>query len=101
MLFGNENHRNKDHRIRGKTITWEIHNNVPDKYGNIYPPRDKIEMVVSDSANSNWELTIDIVDKVIAPAIEAEDKSRQNSILCDDFKGHIKKKVKENIMLNK
>ena len=44
---------------------------MPDKYGNRYPPRDKIEMVVSDSANSNWGLTIYIVDTVIDPDIEA------------------------------
>ena len=100
MSFGKENHRNKNHRIRKKTITLEIHSNVPDKYGNRYPPRDKIEMIVSASANSNWELTIDIVNKVIAPAIEAEYTSCQSSILCDNFKGHRKKEVKEH-MLNK
>ena len=54
-----------------KPITWNINNNVPDKYGNIYLPRDKIDMVLLYSANSNRELTIDIVDKVIAPYIEA------------------------------
>ena len=56
-----------------------MNNNVPGKYGNRYPPRGKIDVVVSYSENSNWELTINIVDKVIDPAIEAEDKSYQSS----------------------
>ena len=57
-------------------------------------------MVLLDSMNSNWELTIDIVDKLISPSIEAEDISCQSAILCDDYKGHIKKEVKEH-MINK
>ena len=73
---------------------------MTDKYGNRYPPRDIIEIVVSDSANSNWELTIDIVDKLTAQSIEAEDTSCQSSILCDNFKSRIQKEVKEH-MLNK
>ena len=46
---------------------------MPDKYEKIYPIREKIDMVVSYSANSNWGFTIDIVDKLIAPYIESED----------------------------
>ena len=48
-------------------------------------------MIVSDSANSNWGLAIDVVNKVISQAIEAEYKSCQSAILCDYFKGHIKR----------
>ena len=51
-------------------------------------------MVLSDSANSNWELTIDIFNKLIAPYIEAEDTSCQSAIFCDGFKGRGKKEVK-------
>ena len=40
-------------------------------------------------------MTIDIVDKVIATAIEAEDPSFQSAILCDDFKFNSRKEVKE------
>ena len=47
-------------------------------------------MIVSDRANSNWGLAIDVVDKMISPAIEAEDKSCQSAILCDYCKGHRK-----------
>ena len=57
-------------------------------------------MVVSDSANLNRELNIDIVDKVIAPSIEAENTSHQSAILCDTFRGCRKKQVKEH-MINK
>ena len=48
-------------------------------------------MVVSDSANLNRELNIDIVEKVIAPSIEAENTSHQSAILCDTFRGCRKK----------
>jgi hypothetical protein len=51
-------------------------------------------MTVSETANSNWELTIDVIDKVIAPAISASNKECQSTIMCDDFKGHSKKEVK-------
>ena len=64
---------------------------MPDKYEKIYPIREKIDMVVSYSANSNWGFTIDIVDKLIAPYIESEDTWYKISILCDDFKDNRKK----------
>ena len=81
-----------------KNIIWEIHNNAPDKYCNIYHSREKIYILVSDSENSKWEFTIDIVEKVIAPAIEAKYTSCQSARLCDNFKGNRKKEANENIL---
>ena len=44
-------------------------------------------------------MTIDIVEKLVLPTIEAEDISCQSAILCDDYKGHIKKEVKEHMSI--
>eukprot|EP00957_Ditylum_brightwellii_P194653 14827556-Ditylum_brightwellii.AAC.1 len=51
-------------------------------------------MTVSETANSNWKLTVEVVDRVIAPDIAAASESIQSYILCDDFKGHNKHEIK-------
>ena len=55
------------------TVTYEIVNNVPDKWGNQYPPRNECYISVSETANSNGKLTIDFLDNVFYPEVGAEE----------------------------
>ena len=52
-------------------------------------------MVVLQIENSNWELTIDIVGKMIAPDMKAQYKSLQCDLLCDNFNCSIKDSYEE------
>eukprot|EP00956_Cyclotella_meneghiniana_P036000 scaffold120055_cov77-Cyclotella_meneghiniana.AAC.2 len=74
------------------SITYEIKNNLPDKYGNEYPSRQKCYIIVSKTANSSGELTVVYLKKVPLPAAgvnrDADAFPRHIGVLCDDFKGH-------------
>ena len=50
-------------------------------------------MTVTKTANANWEMTIDILDQVLLPKIDAG----PGAILSDNFKGHSTKQGKEKI----
>ena len=52
-----------------------------DKEGNKYPPRDKIYMTVTKTANSNQDLTKLILKKVILPGAGAVKQG--NTLTCD------------------
>ena len=74
------------------SITYEIKNNLPDKYGNTYPSRQKCYIIVSKTANSSGELTVVYLKKVLLPAAgvnrDADAFPRRIGVLCDDFRGH-------------
>ena len=67
---------------------------------NEYPPRSKLEMFMAKSGNSNFLLTLSVLQNVIDPAI-ANDESNEAVLLWDDFKGHSKKEVKDYCLENK
>ena len=75
------------------TIQYEICSNGPDSYGKQYPSADKVFMTVTKTANANWEMTIEVLDQVLLPEIDAG----PGAILCDGFKGHSTKEVKEKV----
>ena len=79
------------------TISYGIHHNVKDKAGNSYPPKDKCYITVSPTANSNADLTILYLKKVLLPDHGAtEEHSDDNAgVLWDDFRGHSAGPVKE------
>ena len=94
----NPNHRN--------TINYEItHRDSPDaadKAGNKHPPKDKVAMVVSETANSSGELTVMILEEVILPGIGVVDddgnaSGNAGTILVDDFRGHGRDVVRERV----
>ena len=79
------------------TVTYEIMNRLPDKRGQQYPTRDKCYITVSESANSNADLTILYEKKVMFPTLGITDIDNFNhrvGALCDDFKGHSSKECK-------
>ncbi len=81
------------------SVTYEIKNRLPDKDNNPYPSRNKIYMVVAKTANSNWELTNVILNKVILPDVGMkEDGScdHRAGVLMDQFKAHSHAGVKAN-----
>ena len=80
------------------SVTYEIYHDLPDKWGNRYPPKDECILAVSKTANSNEELTLDIVEKVFFPELDIDENGQANHVsvmLMDDFKGHSSKMVKE------
>ena len=81
---------------RKGTVTHEIHHDLPDRWGNKYPPKDKCVITVSATANSSGELTCEIMDKVFFPAMGINDGEcdHLNVMLVDDFRGHSDHKVK-------
>ena len=85
----------KAHGRKG-TVIYEICHDLPDKWGNHYPPKEKCYITVTPTANSNGDLTNDFVNKVFFPAVGAVDGELQRPAvaLCDAFSGHYDKKVK-------
>ena len=81
-------------RLRSNTVMHELIHREADSNGNEYPPEDKAVLVCTPTANSNGNLTIDILKKVIFPAIGIDYGSR-GGVLVDDFKGHSKDIVKD------
>ena len=80
------------------SVTYEIKNRLPNKLGNHYPPRDKIYMVVSKTANSNQDLSKVILKKVILPGVGMDmdgNCDHQAGLLWDQFKSHLAPVVKE------
>ncbi len=57
-----------------KTVTYEIKHRSNDKYGTPYPPRDKCYITVSKTANSNSELTVLYLKKVLLPFLGVQDE---------------------------
>ena len=51
------------------TVTYEIYHDLPDEWGNHYPPKEKCYVTVSKTANSNGDLTIDFVNNFFFPAV--------------------------------
>ena len=82
---------------RKGTVTHSIYHNLPDKWGNKFPPKEKCVCTVAKTANSSGLLTLDILDKVFLPYLGiVEGKADYKStILVDDFRGHHDKRVKE------
>ena len=87
------------------TITYEIHHNVPDKWGNHYPPKEKCYITVSKTANSSGELTLEYLDNVFLPAVGADavpklthpsqvKLKKPAGLVLDAFRGHFDQKVK-------
>ena len=71
-----------------------------DKNGTSYPPKGSVYMTVSRTANSNKELNLMYLKKIIFPAFgiiekEAENFHQRSGIMCDDFKGHSSELVKD------
>lgn len=79
------------------TITYAIHHNKPDRWGNHFPPLDECYITVSATANSNGPLTIDWMHNVLMPELGDEDVefTERTGVLCDAFKGHYADEVKE------
>ena len=73
------------------TIAYRIKERLPDNVGRYYSPEDKIHLVVSKTANSNGELPIDMIEKVILPIVGIFEGKR-GGVLVDDFRGHSHKK---------
>jgi len=82
---------------RKGTVTYEILHDVPDKWGNKFPPTDKCIITVTRTANSSGLLTLDILDRVFLPYLGIVDGKADytSTILVDDFRGHSDKRVKE------
>ena len=59
----------KAHGQKG-TVTYEICHDLPDKWGNHYPQKERCYITVTPTANSNGDLTIDFVNKVFFPAVQ-------------------------------
>lgn len=94
---------NPDHR---NTVLYEItHRDSPDaedKAGNKHPPKEKVAMAVSETANSSGELTVHILNEVILPGIGVVDddgnaNDNAGTILVDDFRGHGRDVVRERV----
>ena len=80
-----------------RTVTYEIHHNVPDEWDNQYPDKSLCYVTVSKTANSSGELTLDYLKKVYFPAVGAIDGvlSEPSGLLLDAFRGHYEKSVKD------
>lgn len=79
------------------TITYEIYHNLPDRWGNRYPPRDQVFLTTAPKASSNAELTIEYMKEVLFPWVGAVDGQLQRvtGLLCDAFSGHFAQEVKD------
>ena len=77
-----------------RSVARELAHRLPDEYGNHYPPKDKAVLRCAPKANSNQELTKDILESVIFPHIGINDGHRAG-VLLDDFKAHSADTVKE------
>ena len=51
------------------TVTYEIHHNKPDKWGNTHPDKEDAYITVSKTASSSGDLTVDYLNKVFFPAV--------------------------------
>ena len=51
------------------------------------PPENKCCLVCNSTANSNTDLTIDILKRVMFPCLKIDELNR-GDVLVDDFKGH-------------
>ena len=80
--------------LRANSVSRELAHCLPDKFGNHYPPADKAVLRCAPKANSNQELTKDILESVIFPHIGINDGHRAG-VLLDDFKAHSANPVKE------
>ena len=69
------------------TVAYEIKHRPADNTGNQYPPDNDLYTTCSKRANSDVELTIDILREVIFPGIRIFEVKR-GGVLVDDFKGH-------------
>lgn len=74
-------------RPRRNSVLYELTERLPDNFGNDYPPESKVVLTCSPTANSNQELTVVILQKVIFPNIGILEGKR-GGVLVDDFKGH-------------
>ena len=72
---------------RSNTVAHELKNRSQDHAGNSYPPEDKIYLTCNDTANSNWELTNEILKEVIFPKLDVFAGDRC-AVLVDDSKCH-------------
>jgi hypothetical protein len=79
---------------RRGTVAYEIQHRLPDNNGIEYPPVENCILACAPKGNSNGELTIDILKKVIFPGIGIFEGKR-GGVLVDDFKGHSRDIVKE------
>lgn len=83
------------------TVAYEILHRLEDKVtGHKYPPESEVALYVSPTANSNGELTVELLEDVILPEIglvdnEGDPTGVPGGILVDDFKGHSKQCVKD------
>lgn len=87
---------------RKNTLLYEFnnHNEVCDQNGYYHPSENDVSLAVSETANSNHELTVKILKDVIFPAIGVVDEKgkpngQSGGVLVDDFKGHSKDTVKK------
>ena len=61
---------------RRNTVAYELLNRLDDKYGNSYPPEEKMHLTCNETGNSNGTLTKDILEKVIFPFIKVQEGNR-------------------------
>ena len=78
------------------TVTYEIFHNIADQWGNKYPMKADCVCTVSETANSNGLLTLDVLNQVFSPYLGIKDGKADHCslILVDDFRGHSDKRVK-------
>ena len=79
---------------RINTGAYELKHCLDDNTGNQYPTDNNMYMKCSKTANSNGELTIDILWKVVFPGIGIYEVKR-GGVFVDDLKGLSRNTVKE------
>ena len=81
-----------------RSFTRKIKDCRPGVHGNPYPPRIKCYITVSNTSNSNEDLMILYRKKVLLPGagvVNTNELDRRILALCDDFRGHSAKSVKD------
>ena len=83
---------------RKGTVTYAIYHKEKDLWGNEFPDTDDCYIIVSPTANSSGDLTIDYLNKVYFPevgGVVAGDLKEPCGLLLDAFRGHHDQKVKD------
>ena len=75
-------------------MAYELKHHLSDNTGNQYPPDNDLYMTYSKTANSNGDLTTEILWEVIFPGIGIFEGMR-GGVLVDYFKYHSRDIVKE------
>ena len=79
---------------RRNTVQYEINERTADKFGNKYPPEEKLHMMVANKGSSTGPHTVMILDEVILPELGVEE-GNSCVVLNDDFKAHSAPVVKD------